>query len=261
MRDYSSYKSLVVERSEAGDVLTLTMNGPEIKNAATAEMHTEISEIFKEIRSDDDARVVVFTGAGEIFSHTADLAWYSRIDSRDWIRLMREAKQMVHDMLALPQPLVIRMNGDAIGLGSSYVSLGDFVVAVAGAKVGDHHLGMGLVCGDGGAMTYPFSMGLQRAKEFFMLGREFTVEELHEIGVVTKVVPRDQLDAAVQEVVDKLLESPKEALEFTKMTLNRMMQFSSFLSTDFALGHEGWTWYLPASQKFLADMREEHPAR
>jgi len=261
MRDYGSYKSLVVERSEAGDVLTLTMNGPEIKNAATAEMHTEISEIFKEIRSDDDARVVVFTGAGEIFSHTADLAWYSRIDSRDWIRLMREAKQMVHDMLALPQPLVIRMNGDAIGLGSSYVSLGDFIVAVAGSKVGDHHLGMGLVCGDGGAMTYPFSMGMHRAKEFFLLGREFTVEELHEMGVVTKVVPRDQLDAAVKEVVDKLLESPKEALEFTKMTLNRMMQFSSFLSTDFALGHEGWTWYLPASQKFLADMREEHPAR
>lgn len=251
-RDYSKYTELVVERK--GEVLRVTMNRPDTKNAFTAEMHTQFSNLFHEIRS-DDVRVVVLTGAGDYFSIAADLDWYGGIDSDEWLRLMREAKWIVQDMLALPQPLVVAMNGDAMGLGSSLVSMADFVIAAQGARLGDHHAGMGLVCGDGGAMTYPFSMGMQRAKEFFMLGREFGVEELHAMGVVTRVVPRAQLEAEVDDVVASLLKVPKEALEWTKATLNRMVNFSSFLGTDYALGHEGWSWYLEPSQSFLASQR------
>ena len=253
MRDYGNYKKIQVERN--GPVLTLTLNNG-TRNEFGAQMHTECSKLFSEIRADDDVSVVVLTGAGDYFSIAAEMGWYGNISAADWMRLMREAKQIVHDMLALPQPLVIRMNGDAMGLGSSLVSLGDFIVAAEGARLGDHHVQMGLVCGDGGAMTYPFSMGLQRAKEFFMLGREFTVEELHQIGVVTKVAPRADLDAAVDEVVQKLLSAPKEALQWTKATLNRMVHFSDFIGTDYSLGYEGWSWHLDPAQKFLAEQRE-----
>lgn len=253
MRDYSDYKKIQIERK--GRVLTLTLNDGD-RNGFSDRMHTECSKLFNEIRADDDASVVVLTGAGDYFSIAAEMGWYSSISAADWMRLMREAKQIVHDMLALPQPLVIRMNGDAMGLGSSLVSLGDFIVAAEGARLGDHHVQMGLVCGDGGAMTLPFSMGMQRAKEFFMLGREFTVEELHQIGVVTKVAPLEKLDEAVAEVVEKLLRSPKEALQWTKATLNRMVQFSDFIGTDYSLGYEGWSWHLDPSQRFLAEQRE-----
>lgn len=252
MRDYRDFKKIKVERE--GPVLTLTLDSGD-RNAFGPDMHTECSRIFSEVRSDDDAHVVVLTGSGRYFSIAAEMGWYGNISAADWMRLMREARQIVHDMIALPQPLVIRMNGDAMGLGSSLVSLGDFIVAAQGARLGDHHVQMGLVCGDGGAMTYPFSMGLQRAKEFFMLGREFTVDELHKMGVVTSVAPREKLDEAVQEVVEKLLKAPKEALHWTKATLNRMVQFSDFIGTDYSLGYEGWSWHLDPAQRFLAEQR------
>lgn len=253
MSYYDDYSAVKVRRD--GDVLTVTLNRPDHKNAFTAEMHTEFTRLFHDIRS-DDVRVVVLTGAGEHFSVAADLQWYAGIDENEWLRLMREAKWIVHDMLAIPQPIVVAMNGDAIGLGSSIVSLADFVVAVEGATLADHHAAMGLVCGDGGAMTYPLSMGLQRAKEFFMLGREFTASELKEMGVFTEVVPRTDLDSAVDQITEKLLQVPREAMQWTKTTLNRMAQFSSFLSTDYALGHEGWSWHLPPSQRFMAGLRD-----
>lgn len=254
MSYYSDYDALRVERS--GGVLTITLNRPDHKNAFTAEMHTEFSRLFRDVRA-DDIGVIVLTGAGEHFSVAADLGWYSGVDREEWIRLMNEARWIVHDMLAVPQPIVVAMNGDAIGLGSSIVSLADFVVAVEGARVADHHTGMGLVCGDGGTMTYPFSMGLARAREFFMLGREFTSEELAEMGVFTRVVPKQDLEGSVEEIVNRLLEKPREALQWTKLAINRITQFSSFLSTDLALGFEGWSWHLPPSQEFTAKLREE----
>lgn len=252
MRDYSEYKHIQVKRE--GRVLRLTLNSGD-RNAFSEAMHTECSRIFSEIRADDEASVVVLTGAGKYFSIAAEMGWYGNITAGDWLRLMREARQIVHDMLALPQPIVIRMNGDAMGLGASLVGLGDFIVAAKGARLGDHHVQMGLVCGDGGAMTFPFSMGLQRAKEFYLLGREFTVEELHDMGVVTSVAAREELDAATDAVVNKLLEAPKEALLWTKATLNRMAQFSDFIGTDYSLAYEGWSWHLDPSQKFLAEQR------
>lgn len=253
MMNYDSFVALDIARE--GDVLNVRLKGGGDMNAFRPQMHTEFASLFPMI-SADDVRVVILSGEGNHFSVAADMRWYSNIDSDEWVRLMREAKAIVHGMLNLPQPIVISMNGDAIGLGSSIVSLGDFVIAVEGAKIADHHLDFGLVCGDGGAMTYPFLMGLGRAKELFMLGREFTVEELKDMGVINRVVPRSDLDSAVDDVVRRLLQMPREALEWTKQTLNRVVQFNSFLSTDFSLGHEGWSWYLDPSQRFLKETRE-----
>jgi enoyl-CoA hydratase/carnithine racemase len=250
---YERYQELKVDRD--GGVLTITLNRPAQQNAVNARMHEEFTRIFTDVRADEEARVIVITGAGDSFCNAADIDWYVTIEETEWLRIIREAKWIIQDIMTVPQPIVIGLNGNAMGFGSSLVTLGDLVIAAEGAVMGDHHAGFGLVCGDGGAMTLPFTMGLNRAKEYLMLGREYSAEELLQMGVVNRVVPRDRLDAELKEVANQLAEMPSEALQWTKTTLNRVVQFSALLSLESAMGHEGWTWHLRPARKLLEDFK------
>jgi enoyl-CoA hydratase/carnithine racemase len=271
--NYEKYQALEVERD--GDILTITLNRPDKKNSVDARMHDELSTVFHEVRA-DDAKVVVVTGAGDTFcmrvvptpteaseasteptwrGAASDFDYYVDIDEEAWLRTVRQGKWIVQDMLAVPQPIIVGMNGHAMGLGSSLVCMGDFIIAAEGAYLADHHAPLGLVASDGGAMVLPLTLGLMRAKEYFMLGKEFPAEELRDLGLVHKVVPRDQLDSQLRQLAQQLAAMPTEALQWTKSTLNRMAQFSALLSLDGAMGHEGWSWHLTPAQEMLRTSR------
>ncbi|HEX9833746.1 MAG TPA: enoyl-CoA hydratase/isomerase family protein [Mycobacterium sp.] len=238
---YAKFRELDVQRD--GDVVTVRICHP-----GNGEEHTEFSRLFCEIRS-DDVKVVVLTGEGDTFMPLADMRWYASVGEGDWLRLMREAKWLLRDMVELPQPIVVGLNGAAVGLGASIASFGDIIVAAEGATFGDSHLAMDLVAGDGGCLTLPLSIGVHRAKSFYLLGQTLSAQELFDAGLVTKVVPRDQLDNAVAAVVDRLLEMPREALQWSKMALNRLNQLSVLLGAEASLGHEGWSWHLAQAQR------------
>ena len=239
--DYAGYRELRVERE--GDVLTVGLEKP-----GNGEKHTELSRLFAEVRA-DDVRVVVLTGAGTEFMPHANMQWYASVGERDWLRLMREGKWLLRDMAELPQPIVVALNGDAVGLGASIASFADVIVAAEEATMTDRHLAMSLVAGDGGALSLPLSMGVHRAKAFYLLSKPLTARELHEAGVVTEVVPRDRLDEAVRAVVETLLAQSREALQWTKMVLNRQLQHSLLLGNEVSMGHEGWSWHLADAQR------------
>jgi enoyl-CoA hydratase/carnithine racemase len=238
---YDGYRELRLERE--GDVLTVGLEKP-----GNGEKHTELSRLFAEVRA-DDVKVVVLTGAGDAFMPHANMQWYASVGERDWLRLMREGKWLIRDMVELPQPIVVGLNGDAVGLGASIASFGDVIVAADTAVMSDRHLAMSLVAGDGGALSLPLSMGVHRAKAFYLLNKPMTAHELLEAGVVTTVVPRERLDDAVREVVEQLLSQSREALQWTKMVLNRQYQMSLLLGADSSLGHEGWSWHLADAQR------------
>jgi enoyl-CoA hydratase/carnithine racemase len=238
---YDGYRELRVERE--GEVLTVGLEKP-----GNGEKHTELSRLFAEVRA-DDVKVVVLTGAGDAFMPHANMQWYASVGERDWLRLMREGKWLIRDMVELPQPIVVGLNGDAVGLGASIASFGDVIVAADTAVMSDRHLAMSLVAGDGGALSLPLSMGVHRAKAFYLLNKPMTAHELLEAGVVTSVVPRERLDDAVHEVVERLLSQSREALQWTKMVLNRQYQMSLLLGADSSLGHEGWSWHLADAQR------------
>ena len=242
---YDSYRELRVERE--GDVLTVGLEKP-----GNGEKHSELSRLFAEVRA-DDVRVVVLTGAGDQFMPHANMQWYASVGEKDWLRLMREGKWLLRDMAELPQPIVVALNGDAVGLGASIASFADVIVAAEEATMTDRHLAMSLVAGDGGALSLPLSMGVHRAKAFYLLSKPLTARELHEAGVVTEVVPRDRLDEAVRAVVETLLAQSREALQWTKMVLNRQLQHSLLLGNEVSMGHEGWSWH-------LADAQRDHEA-
>jgi enoyl-CoA hydratase len=239
MISYDEFRELKVERS--GDILTVTIEKP-----GNGHEHTELSRLFGQIRHDDVA-VVVLTGVGDYFMPLADMSWYATVDQSDWQRLMREGRWLIRDMVELPQPIVVSLNGDAVGLGASIMSFADVIIAASGVTIRDAHISMGLVAGDGGVLSFPLSMGVHRAKAFYLLGQSLTAEELHASGVIAEVVPRDSLDARVREVALQLASQPHEALQWTKAALNRAAQLA-LVTGDSALTYEGWSWHLPPAQ-------------
>lgn len=244
--DYADYERLKVDRD--GEVLTITLDRPEHENAVDDVMHTEFSRIFTDVRA-DPAKVIVITGAGDWFCHAGDFDWYLTIDEDEWLRVMREGKWIVHDAMTVPQPIVIAMNGNAFGFGCTLVGLGDVIVAAEGARLGDHHAGYGVVSGDGGGLLHPLSMGVMRAKDMYLMNRQFTADELHDMGIVKYVVPHDAVLSKAKEVALELASLPPQSLQWTKWTLNRLLQFSTMLTIDGSLGHQGWSWHLEAARR------------
>jgi enoyl-CoA hydratase len=251
MSSYDHYETILVERD--GDVLTLTLNRPDHENSCNDVMHTELSRIFCEVRA-DPAKAIVITGAGDDwFLHAGDWDWYLTIEEEEWLKVMREGKWIMHDAMTVPQPIVVAMNGNAMGVGCTIVGLGDVIVAREGAVLGDHHAGYGLVSGDGGVIIHPLSMGVARAKQLYLLNREVSAEELFDLGIAYKVCPRGEVLAEAQKIAQELAALPAQGLQWTKWALNRMVQFSTMMTIDGSLGHQGWSRHLEPAQKILKD--------
>lgn len=246
METYRNFEKLDISRD--GEVLTVRMT------ERCHAQHTELSELFTLVRA-DNARVLVLTGVEDTFLGPVNAPEFVQMDEQGWQRVMREARWIVRDMLDLPQPIVVAMNGDAIGLGASLVSFGDFVVAAEGTKIGESHIAMGIAAGDGGATTLPFLLGWHRAKRLFLLDETIPVEELRDIGMVTRVVPLNQLSGAVAEVVNRLLSLPDPALRWTKLQLNQMMRLAALVTADVGVAHEGWSWHLEPARVASSSMK------
>lgn len=214
------YETLKIERK--GRLLTLTMNRPDFLNAADKVMHEELSEVFYDIASDPDSDVVVFTGAGRAFSSGGDINWMQEMidHPHTFEQTAREAKRIVFSMLDLEKPLIARVNGHATGLGATLALMCDVVFASSEAKIGDPHVAVGFVAGDGGAAIWPQLIGYARAKEFLMSGDLLTAPRAAEIGLINHAIPPAELDAAVEAYVGKLLAGATKAIRWSKVATN-----------------------------------------
>jgi enoyl-CoA hydratase len=204
-----------------------------------ADPQWELYELLSALRRDDSVRVVVISGAidGE-FLVPAPMPPGGAGGGWDPPRIWRASTAIVrlHQAMAqLDRPIVAKVNGDAIGLGSSIAFASDLIVARDDARIADNHLGMGevepyrstfgIVPDDGGAALLPLHMSPARAKEYLMLAREYTAAELAELGIINAAVPAAQLEDAVERLVERLLRRPAYALAWTKrVTSQRMVE-------------------------------------
>ena len=161
---YESYQHIKFERR--GRILTVIMNRPEVKNAANVRMHNELSRVFRDVAQDAEAEVVVLTGAGDAFSSGGDIrAMKEKIaDHTLWNDTVDEARSLFYSILDLDKPLIARVNGAATGLGATLAVYADIAIAAESAVIGDPHVKVGLVAGDGGALMWPMLIGFQKAK-------------------------------------------------------------------------------------------------
>ena len=174
--DFSRYERIVATRN--GRILTLTLTAPNPVNAVDGEMHHELSRIFLDAQDDPDSDLIVLTGAGRAFCAGGDTAWFkTHIEDPGSFRAIGpEAKRIITSLLDLEKPLLCRLNGAAAGLGATIALMCDVIIASDKAVVGDPHVKVGLVAGDGGAIIWPQLIGFARAKEFLMTGEMLTAE-------------------------------------------------------------------------------------
>ncbi len=218
--DVPFYRTIALERT--GRILTIVLNRPDCLNAFDKTMHDEFPDALSFARDDAASDVIVLTGRGRAFSAGGDLA-HIIDNARQPERFDHEiamARRIVETLIDIDKPVVCRLNGHAIGLGATLALLCDFVFAAEEAKIGDPHVNIGLVAGDGGVIAWPQRIGLTRAKEYLMLGEAISAQHAADIGLVNRCLPFGELDNAVDDVCRALLSKPQFALRKTKQLTN-----------------------------------------
>jgi enoyl-CoA hydratase len=234
--DYSRYHSLSCERQDT--VLIVSLNRPEALNAINADLHTELSHVFADIALDQETHVVVLTGKGRAFSAGGDIKWFQDMTPSQLDALFIEARKIIVDLLEVQQPIIAAVNGPATGLGATLALFSDIIFAADNARIGDPHVRVGVVAGDGGAMIWPWLVGAARAKEFLLTGDLLTAAEAERIGLINRVVPADQLMATALALAQRLATGPIQAIRGTKASVNKILRETVNLVLDTSLALE-----------------------
>lgn len=241
MVDYSRYQHIATSRQ--GRVLTLTLNRPEALNAVNDALHEELGTIFSDVARDDEADVIVLTGAGRAFCAGGDLAeMKANIDAGrgDYLR-HTTAKAIIFSMLDLEKPIIARLNGHCMGLGATLALFCDMIISVNTAKIGDPHVKAGVVAGDGGAVIWPQLIGYARAKEFLMLGDPMTADEAARMGLINYSVPAEELDSKVYGFAERLANGPRDAIRWSKTCANIGLKQLAHSMMDASVAYEWQT--------------------
>src|SRR5271165_2692118 len=223
----STLETLIVERR--GGVVTVTMNRPERKNAATGTMWHELLATFEEVAADRHDRVLVLTGAGGSFCSGADLSDPTDVAGRPGdpsLLQMRALGDVALRLHRLPKPTIAKVGGIAAGAGLSMALGCDLVVASESARFSQIFAKRGLSVDFGASWLLPRLIGLHKAKELAFFADIIDARQAAEFGLVNRVVPADQLDAFVENWARILAAGPPLALSLTKSMLNESFALS-----------------------------------
>jgi len=232
-----TYETIILERD--GRLLTVRFNRPDVMNAVNRTMHEELAEVFQFAQRDPKSDVVLLTGSGRAFSAGGELDHIANNAANphlfdDEVRL---AKRIVYGILDMDKPLLGLINGHAVGLGATLALLCDVTFVDRKAKIGDPHVALGLVAGDGGAVIWPQLIGLSRAKEFLLAGELLSAEQAEKIGLINYALPSEELEAAALRYAHRLLNGAQQAIRSTKVLLNMELKriASSVMEAGIAL--------------------------
>ncbi len=241
MSDLPTLKTMLLKRR--GRILTMAFNRPDVLNAFDAVMHAELLQAVKFAHADTGSDVVVITGEGRAFSAGGDLEHLeeSIADPEAFDREAADAKRIVFTLLDIDKPVIAKVNGHAIGLGATIALLCDVVFASESAKIGDPHVKVGLVAGDGGAAIWPQLVGFARAKEYLMSGSLLTAAKAAEIGLVNHAVPDGELDERVDSFCDQMADGNTQAIRWTKIAVNLELKRIAHSVMDASIAYESIT--------------------
>jgi enoyl-CoA hydratase/carnithine racemase len=202
-------------RESSNGVVRLTLNRPEKRNALSRELLAELGEELQRIAEDSEARVVVLAANGPVFSAGHDLREMRGLSEGEYRNLFADCSRVMLQLRRLPQPVIARVHGLATAAGCQLVAACDLVVAADTAQFATPGVKIGLFC------TTPMvplvrSIPAKPALEMLMLGTPITARRAYELGLVNRVVPTAELDAAVQHFVDALLASSPLVLRLGK---------------------------------------------
>jgi enoyl-CoA hydratase len=216
-----AFETLVVDRERDGALVVVTLNRPKQLNAINGTMVRELGELCTGLEDDAQARVVMFTGAGErAFLAGADIGEFVGQTPVEALGFGQRIQRLYSRIEALPQVTIAAVNGFALGGGCELTQCCDLVIASDAARFGQPEVNLGVIPGAGGTQRLARIVGMHRAKELNLLGEMIDAQEAHRIGLVNRVVPPDRLGAEARAMADKLIAKAPITLRLIKEAMN-----------------------------------------
>lgn len=209
----------------ADGIGTVTLNRPEKLNAFFGAMRDEIGIALEEVASREDVRVVVLTGKGRAFCTGADVGYMAGLIERGEFEeakaLVTAGRRVIGAITSMDKPVIASLNGPAAGGGANLALACDLRIASDRASIGQTFNRIGLHPDWGGTWLLPRLVGRARAAELFFFAEMVDAAEAERLGLVNRVVPHDELEAATLEWAGRLAAKPRLSLALTKQALQR----------------------------------------
>lgn len=225
--EYKDFKHLLFEPKDNG-ILLITINRPDKLNATNQRLHWELTQVWQVVDADPKTRVAVITGAGRAFSAGGDLDMIeAQVRNFKLISsIMKEASDIVYNIVNMEKPLISAINGVAVGAGLVVALMADISIIAEDARFTDGHLRLGVGAGDHAAIVWPLLCGMAKAKYYLLTSDFIDGKEAERIGLVSLCVPRAQLMDKALEVATKLANGPQQAVRWTKRALNNWIRMA-----------------------------------
>ncbi|MCU1496061.1 MAG: enoyl-CoA hydratase [Acidimicrobiales bacterium] len=234
---YAAYGDLSFDRPLPG-VLRITMDGPGL-NAVSHAVHRQLADVWLTVDRDPDTDVALLRGAGKAFSAGGSFELLDDLMSDYEVRsrILREARDLVFNVINCSKPIVSAMHGPAVGAGLCAGILADISVVGRSARIIDGHTRLGVAAGDHAAICWPLMCGMAKAKYYLLTCDTLTGEEAERIGLVSLCVPDDEVQDRALAVAGQLAGGAQQAIRWTKQTLNNWYRSQSAI-LDASLAYE-----------------------
>jgi enoyl-CoA hydratase len=253
---YAAFSGLRFERPAPG-VLEVVLDAPNL-NAVDERMHRELADVWLAVDRDPSTCVALLTGAGRAFSAGGSFELLDGIigDYAVRTRVMREARDLVLNVINCSKPIVSAIHGPAVGAGLVAALLADVSVCGRTARIIDGHTRLGVAAGDHAAICWPLLCGMAKAKYYLLTCETLSGEEAERIGLVSLCVDDDQVRAKAFDVAVSLAGGAQSALRWTKHTLNHWYRVMA-PAFDASLAYEFFGFGGPDAAEGLASHREK----
>ncbi|MFA6571730.1 MAG: enoyl-CoA hydratase/isomerase family protein [Bacteroidota bacterium] len=247
MSSIIEYKTILFEIKS--QVARIKLNRPEIHNAINDMLIDELTDVYDKLNSDDNIRVIVMTGEGKSFCAGADLNWMKSVIHYSYEQNYEESlklAKLMHLIYSHSKPVIAKVNGSAVGGGVGLMSTCDIVVANEDAKFGLSEVRLGLVP----AVISPYvilRIGQARAKELFITSERISAHRAEELNLVNRVVPAQELDKTVEDIVYSILQNGPNAVRIAKemihksatMNFDEVQEYNAELIANLRTSEEG----------------------
>ena len=253
----SLFPSLKFEQPDE-HLLRIVLSKPGRLNATDAPMHRDLSMVWNEIDRDAGVRAVIVQGEGDAFSAGGDLDMIVEMadDFGTRIRVLREARDLVYNIINCSKPVVSAIRGPAVGAGLVVALLADVSIAARTARLIDGHTKLGVAAGDHAAIVWPLLCGMAKAKYYLLTCEPLTGEEAERIGLVSKVVEDIAVEEEALRVARLLATGSQSALRATKYALNNWLRAAGPIF-DASLGLEFFGFAGPDVREGVAAIKEK----
>jgi enoyl-CoA hydratase len=233
------YETILFESRDP--VAIVTLNRPKQLNALNWQMMDEIDDVLDRVARDESVRVLIVTGSGErAFCAGADISGLEALETaQQGYEHSRHSHLVLFKMEQLGKPVIMAINGYALGGGCEFAMGGDILIAASNASFGQPEVNLGIIPGFGGTQRLPRLIGRTRALEMILTGNRVDAEEAHRLGLVNRVVPQEQLMPVAEEMANTIAQKAPLAIALAKRAVYEGLEMSPRAGNDTEMAYFG----------------------